>query len=695
MVCNLAGENTGKAIGYIQEIPGGLVFEIGNDWLTRRVHVLSGRIGTTSLINNAQGEEYLDETVSELEIEISGEGQAIALDFKDFELKGYSTPNWDDSVRTVEAKLEAKLNDATLPVSVFYEARAGVDYITKWVQVHPCELENFVIRRVTIENMRLREMVEGVVPKTRYPRQYDNHEDRVHSEPDKVDVCEPEKRFEFGDLARSVVTYWGYGEGLFFFTQSLLGEESFYRPKGLVMKQRDYAPLTEGLTTGPAVIGAYSGEPEVGFKRYNQYLLSNWCAVDDKTLPVSWSTWLITTEGNKPLYANYDRAFLLEYIPLVEQAGFFDILHLDLGWEAEYPMRVDAAKFPNGIGEITKRAKEAGLDMTYWVNPFSASYWKSSFESEHPEWLVPNKVSGRSGATAICIMTDYFDYVKKRYVALATEMNARVIYWDGNDWNIPECTATNHGHGDQQELEVKAWKRLAELCDAAHEARPDLLLVCFSLPFDNHRLHWLDQEQISDTYSYPTVQSELIQRQQLYQMTFEHPYKAIWGSWYGINWHNAGDANLFSRPMEELIHAEMSMIGNGIAQAGGGFDFRQAPAEFMEFLKKLFAFRKRFETYFDTYQHVLGFPDGKQIDGEGHIIDNRGFIVLVNPTRETLTVKVPLNDVELELHEDVAHELSDWSGLEQGVPLGKFDIDSGPELELGPLEVRYIGVNVG
>lgn len=694
VVHNLVDHGTGKAIGYIQEVPGGAVFEIGNGWLSRRIHALSGRIGTTSLTNNVHGEEYLDETISELEIEISGEDQALTLDYRDFRLEGYSTPEWDDSKRTLEVKLRTSVNGVPLAVSVFYKARADEDYITKWVQVHACELDGFFIRRVTIENMRLREMIEGVTPKSRYPRQYDNYEDRVHSEPEKADTAEPEKRFTFGDLSRSVVTYWGYGEGLFFFTRSLLGEESFYRPKGLVMKQRDHVPLSNGLTTGPAVIGAYSGDPEIGFKRYNQHLLKHWCAVADKPLPVSWSTWLITTEGNKPLYAGYDRGFLLEYIPLIEQAGFFDILHLDLGWEAGYPMKVDSNKFPNGISEITKRAKQAGLDMTYWVNPFSASYWKSRFESEHPEWLVPNKVSGRSGATAICVMTEYFDYVKQRFVALAGEMNARVIYWDGNDWHITECTATNHQHRDQHELEVNAWKRLAELCDAAHETRPDLLFVCFSIPFDNHRLHWLDQEQISDTYSYPTVQSELIQRQQLYQMTFEHPYKAIWGSWYGINWHNAGDADLFSRPMEELIHAEMSMIGNGIAQAGGGFDFKQAPPQFMGFLKKLFGFRKRFADYFDTYQHVLGFPDGHQIDGEGHIIDNRGFIVLVNPTRETLSVRVPLSEVELELHENVAHELTDWTNLERGVPIGRFDIDGGPELELGPLEVKYIGVNI-
>ncbi len=359
-------------------------------------------------------------------------------------------------------------------------------------------------------------------------------------------------------------------------------------------------------------------------------------------------------------------------------------------------MMVDAAKFPNGMKEIARRAKEvAGLDMTYWVNPFTSSYWKSDVEIEHPEWLAPGVVNNRSKATAICPLTPYFDYVKKRMLELVTELNARVIYWDGNDWNIRECKATNHDHSCQYELEVKAWKRLAELCNAVHEARPDALFVVFSLPFNNHRLCVLDQEQISDTYSFPTVQSELIQRQQLYQMSWEHPYKAIWGSWYGINWHNAGEADLRQRPLNELIHAEMSMIGNGIAQAGGGFDFKTAPKEFMDFLKKLFAFRKRFADYFDSYQHVLNFPDGEQIDGEGHLIDGKGFIMLVNPTRDkTLSVKVPLSEPELELDASKKHVLTDWSNLEEGKPIGSFKINEAPELELAPLEVKYIGVNI-
>lgn len=683
------------AVGYAQEIPGGYVFEIGNAWVTRRIHCIAGRIGTTSIENGSHSEEYLEETLNEFEIVISGEGQRVTLEAKDFRFTGYETPEWSDDAKTLQLRLETELNSTMLPISVFYEARAGENFIRKWLEIHPCDLENWTIRRVTLESMRFRELVEGVVPRSRYPKQYENAEDKVHTQPDEVNTDEPDQRFTFGDLSRAVVGYWGYGEGLFFFTESLTGEEVFHRPTGLVMRHREWAPLTKGCTTGAAVIGAYTGPPEIGFKRYNEHLLKHWCAMADKSVPVTWNTWLVTLAGDEPVQFDYDRQFILGAVERMDKAGFYESLHLDLGWEDIHPLSYDESKFPNGLSEIARAAKEiAGLDMEYWVNPFSCSYWRSELEHERPDYLVPGRVSPRSSATAICVMTEYFDYVRQRMIDLALGLNARVIYWDGHDWSIPLCTSTYHDHRDQEELEVKATRRLADICQAAHQGRPDLIISAFSLPFDNHRLCALDAQAISDTHSFPTGQAELIQRQQMYQMTFEHPYRAIWGSWYGVNWHEAGESNLTSLSMTELIHAEMSMIGNGLAQAGASIDLDQARPEFVAFLRKLLAFRKRFERYFNVYQHVLGFPDGKSIDGSGHIIDGSGFIVLVNPTRETQSVRLPLSEPELELEVGKKHKLSDWGSLDQPIHLDPATIDSPPEVELAALEVKYIGVNV-
>jgi GNAT superfamily N-acetyltransferase len=167
-------------------MPGGYVFEVGNAWITRRIHCIAGRIGTTSLENGSHGEEYLEETLAEFEIQITGEGQRVTLEAKDFRLTGYETPQWDDSVRTLRLRLATELNGVNLPVSVFYEARAGEDFARKWLEVEPCDLENWTIRRVTIEKMRFRELVEGVVPRPRYPDKYASSEDKVHSPPENV-----------------------------------------------------------------------------------------------------------------------------------------------------------------------------------------------------------------------------------------------------------------------------------------------------------------------------------------------------------------------------------------------------------------------------------------------------------------------------------------------------------------------------
>jgi hypothetical protein len=78
----MSTESRGEAIGFAQDIPGGHVFEIGNGAIHRRIHCIAGRIGTTSLANVVNGEEYLEETVSEFAIEVTGRGQKGAIEAK-------------------------------------------------------------------------------------------------------------------------------------------------------------------------------------------------------------------------------------------------------------------------------------------------------------------------------------------------------------------------------------------------------------------------------------------------------------------------------------------------------------------------------------------------------------------------------------------------------------------------------------
>ncbi len=681
------------ARGFAQESPGGWIFEIGNGSLTRRIQVIGGRIGTTSLIHNTNAEEYLEETLEEFAVELTRGAQKLTLSFREFAYTGHETPKWDDEERIIRVHLEAELEGTKLPLTLCYRALGGADYISKWIEIGKSD-SDWTVESITIEAMRLKEMVEGVSPISRYPGQFPSGEDDVHTDPHLASTENPKSRFAFTERSRSVLTYWGFNEGFYFFTCDLLGVESFDSGKGLVMRARRFAPASEGLVTGEAVIGAYAGEPEIAFKRYREFLSKNWCVMRGKSVPVEWNSWFVTRSGGRPVLTDCERYVILEQLPAICEAGFYDALHLDLGWEGGKPLTPDEGKFPNGLDEIVRKASECGLDMAYWINPFSSNYWKSTIEEEHPEWLNPAKISGQSGAHAICPMTGYFDFVRERLVELAERRNARLILWDGSDWNIPYCTGTEHDHTSQGEFEVRAMLRLAELAQSVHEARPDAIIAAFSLPADNHRLGVLDQQQVSDTYAFPTGQAELLQRQQMYQMTWEHPYETIRSSWHGVSWHEASAVDMKERSLRELKTAVMSMIGNGANQAAGSIDLASARPEFVEFLKKLFAWRKRFERYFGVYQHVLGFPDGEAIDGEAHFIDGVGFIVLVNPKDEPQAIDLPLSEPELELPTDKAVSVYDWSDFENGRFLGRAKVGKEFEVELAGLEVRIIGVDV-
>jgi hypothetical protein len=110
----------------------------------------------------------------------------------------------------------------------------------------------------------------------------------------------------------------------------------------------------------------------------------------------------------------------------------------------------------------------------------------------------------------------------------------------------------------------------------------------------------------------------------------------------------------------------MTQLGNGATQAGGSFDLANAPAELIKFVGKMFTFRKAFAPYFNVYQHILDFPNGQSVDGEAHMVDGQGFLLLYNPTDAPLTIDLPLDEPSLELSQSVSYNLSDWSNLDSG-----------------------------
>jgi hypothetical protein len=206
------------------------------------------------------------------------------------------------------------------------------------------------------------------------------------------------------------------------------------------------------------------------------------------------------------------------------------------------------------------------------------------------------------------------------------------------------------------------------LLDDLRAIKPKLRVVLWSPPPDIHWLAAVDQLQLSDMYEPKLGKSELLRRQELYFASFLYPNATIWGDWYGLGYRRSREDGI-GKPLNELKFAEMTQLGNGATQAGGSFDLANAPAELIKFVGKMFTFRKAFESYFTVYQHILDFPNGEKVDGEAHLINGQGFLLIYNPTEAPLTLDLPLEEPSLELNPTSIYTLSDWSNLDSGQAL--------------------------
>lgn len=104
---------------------------------------------------------------------------------------------------------------------------------------------------------------------------------------------------------------------------------------------------------------------------------------------------------------------------------------------------------------------------------------------------------------------------------------------------------------------------------------------------------------------------------------------------------------------------------------------------------KFAALRKRFGTCFAACQYL---PDDGHVNAEGHITDNKGFILLFNTGSEASNVSLPLSNPGLSLSGDL--KLSDWTSLDKSTDMGVKKTEDKIEIEVPAKGYRIIGVNI-
>ncbi len=493
------------------------------------------------------------------------------------------------------------------------------------------------------------------------------------------------------------------GAGFYAFSNSPFGREYFQDNTLVVLDQYEHQPLAEGFQGGPVVLGYFrNGGAELGYTRYVDYLTRyvSRMTSQNKRAPVFFNTWI-------PWTNRIDQNVLLKALDQTRQAGYYDILHVDAGWEGTTPLQIDTQKFPGGLEFIEQKAHEQGLGLGLWINPYSDSYFGyvnyETFHRQKRDWHVVltegplPKLGFNRGAFQV--LSPYSDYVEERLVDLVSRYDIRMLYWDGADWNIRDSEVDFLDNAARQRLKVLGMKRLMKITEHLYAIRPDLVIVGWNAWVDPHLLSAFDQEQVTDLFTAQLGVAELSRRTTYYGMSHIMPYNTIWSDWYGLTYNERKDSNNLFLPQSQLEYAQLSMLSKGAKEAGGTIDLNAARPELRTFIKNLFSFRKRFDRYFEVYQRLSDAPDQNRADASGHFVDGKGFMILNNPSNVYQQAKVNLNPYLLGLKPGKTYNLYDWTDLKSARASGTlaFTLDGRPAsytMSLPPKTVRIISLDL-
>ncbi len=679
-----AGANGGPQLADTLEIR----LVLGNEILARSFNIQNGKVTRSSLINRQTGQIYSNiegmGTGGGFLLKLEGPDNASAvLNGDQFTVVGYNMPVWNEGEKQIAISASALFQGQTLNAKFYWRSFAGRNYIEKWVTIDPNPaLVGWRIRFAATEDLPLTDGLKAAPPTP---------------DEENLPILIPTQRNQNvagGAIFTHVMVHDNQTEGLYFFSATPLGGE-YALNKRVVMFQEEYQDLKDGFTSGKAILGGYTGAVDIGFRRYTDYLSNNYSQMAGKRQPIWYHSWY-------PFTNDISEGILNTQLDIMKTMGIYDVLHIDAGWESTYPLDIDTKKFPNGFKPLMDKAKDSNIRLGIWINPFSNSYEQyvnySSMHREHPEWHIKgmerdSKKGYMTGPFAV--NSDYYYYVKEKLLNLVKTYNIKAIYWDGADWNIPDASAPGLTEDQRQAARVQGVKRLMALMDDIHKIAPDIIVVPWNSTADVHLLGSVEQLQLSDVWELPLGESELFRQRQFYASTYHLPYYSIWGDWYAITYKENKDENL-KQPLDLLKYVQTKMVAIGGNVAGASLDLTRTPPEMINHLKKLYGWRRKFEQYFEVYQHILNEPDREvtQVTGSAHIIKGAGFLLLDNSSNIPLEVNLPLSAIELELDPAKTYKLYDWSNFDSGIPLGEARPGEGLPITIPPRSVRIIGINL-
>lgn len=633
-------------------------FVVKTSVLSRTVSDSAGFLKTTRL--EAGGTQMLAEPSIEFMLDVDFRNEPLRLVPSDFETRKASSEKLNTETR-YSFELRCKRPDLPLQVYVRYAADSTLPYMQKWITFSPCkEARGAILRRVILEDCRLKPDYQPVTPVDRFAGK--------GGEDSQVDLSNTAARFRFDTHADFAAIDPKANRGIYFFVGSLHGQQVFTTSQRLVMLESMYVPVENGYQTGKAIIGTAAGPPEVLYKRFREFLWDRWCIVRGKRML-----------AGREMAAELSEQACLEAMRAVIADGRGGLFRLDRGWESHHPLTEDPERFPQGLPYLAAQAKSMDMVLAYRIGSLTSGGQWDGLMKDHPDWFAPATDGSAEGAAAPSLTTPYAGYVEDKLLRLVNECGAAMLCMDGSDWSDFRSPPEGPYHVETERLRFVVLDAYKSTIDKLRKANKDLVISLSpdagsSPAAQVHRLGTIDQASAGRAVG----RDALSDRQRRYAQAFIFPPYSI-----SRDPHPRGHALPFPQ-------AKMAAIGaiSDLPQVQGP----SRDPEFGAYLERFLEFRGKFESFFEVYQHVLGFPDGKSIDGQAHIVNGSGFIILFNPTSEPKKTILPLDEPGLELKGSL--KLSDWTEFGSPTDIAAAQITDRVEVELAPESARIIGVNI-
>lgn len=456
--------------------------------------------------------------------------------------------------------------------------------------------------------------------------------------------------------------------GIWGFVAEIGGQERIADRQFALIQHPSFRTRRSGRS-GPFVIQTFHGPVETGFLELRRFIRERYSIQRDTPSLYEWNQFWLWQGGPTPVdrrVVTHKR--LLDVLPRQVKIGLEEF-HLDAGWErgnGDWQLAPD--RFPGGWAELREFNRANGLAFHLWMNDGttdSAEFLLDLIESTNLGRLFMDRRVTEKTIEAV-------EKVRIRHPGFSTSCHnsaSRSAYWPwGNIHFLSDINQVYFGEG-----QFWAWSSIL----------PETKIEPSDDPFFPQRAEAERFFSRHDLYA-----GDLITRAAAYQAEWVWPFNCISPPHNGWTWFE-------NRPVEQLRNRMYTYLACRFNYQWG-FDPAMLTREALDLHTACTAWFKANRFYLTTYQHVLDAPDGKGIDGTGHLVDGKGFIFLFNPSDREQGVqwRSILWEPELELSGDLV-TLSDWTDMTAFKSLDSQVLDHPVgELRIRPLGVMVLGVNL-